>query len=368
MAQNGTLTEKFAERIRKEVRSGRWNGKPLLSERALSERYGISRVTVRRGLKRLCAEQLVESRPGRGYFVVPGSAGPRRPKGTRAVLFVHADPAGGATLDAMHAGIVNGAIAEAQRLGLEFYVTSQNPAGFRQTLAERWERDLRGVLLDWTGPELARFMLEADIPFVMVENDLEGLAVPAVIQDNAGGVRQALDHLAGHGHRRLALILTDDESVHPRQRLSGYREWLLPAGLAFNPGWVATGRIDAAGGREAAAAVLDCTEPPTAILVANREMLGGVIEELAARGLGWPADISLVVWGAPGADEPAGEHADVTYVTWSRQEMGRLAVLALEERVRSGRAERIVVRVPTRLVERGSVAAPRVQTEEEERK
>jgi DNA-binding LacI/PurR family transcriptional regulator len=74
--------------------------------------------------------------------------------------------------------------------------------------------------------------------------------------------------------------------------------------------------------------------------------------------------VSLAVWGAPGAGEPAGELANVTHVTWSREEMGRLAVLALEERVRAGRSERIVVRVPTRLTERGSVAAPRAGQEQ----
>jgi len=137
MADDGTLTEKSTEKVRSEIRSGHWNDKPLPSERTLSERYRISRVPVRRGFKRLCAENLVASRPGRGYFAVPGSGGRQRRKGARAVLFVRSDAIGLATLDAMHAGAVNGAIAEAQRLNSAFYVTSQSPAGFRQTLTER---------------------------------------------------------------------------------------------------------------------------------------------------------------------------------------------------------------------------------------
>ncbi len=358
MPEARTLTEQFTERLREELRAGRWKDQSLPSERTLSERFKISRVTVRRGLKQLCAERLVRSHPGRGYFALQGGGEPRPAAAGKAVLFVHCDLTGRPTLDALHTGIVNGALREAEKLGVELYATSQSAAELARALVERWERDLRGVLLDWANHDLAGLMAAKGIPFVMIENDLEDASTTAVIQDNVGGIGLVMDHLAGRGHTDVALVLSELEGVHPRQRLAGYREWLLRRGAPFNPAWVARSTLDPAGGREAAAAILDAGERPSAIVVCHREMLGGVMEELSARGLSCPEDLSIVVWGAPGAEEPAGGLAGLTYVAWDREEMGRLAVLALEERIRTGRTERMVLRVGLKLVERGSVRSP----------
>ena len=360
MPARNTLTNRFADRLRKDLYAGRWSSnRPLPSERVLAERYKISRVTVRRSLKLLCRERLIEVRPARGYFVLPGASGAGETSAGRAVLFVQRGVRDRPTLDSLHTSIVNGALAEAHAEGLEVYILCQHLPDFRRTLREQWGERLRGVLLDWARPDLAATLIEEEIPFVVVETDIEGLAVTSVIQDNAGGVRQALKHLHERGHRRIALILAEEDSVHARQRLGAYREFLLCAGLPPNPAWVARETLDEAGGRRAAAALLESAgERPTAVLAAHREMLPGVAAELAARGLSWPRDVSLVVWGEPEPGEPGGEIDDVTHVAWSKEAMGRLAVRALEERIKAGRPERLVMRIEARLVDRGSVGAP----------
>lgn len=65
------------------------------------------------------------------------------------------------------------------------------------------------------------------MPFVVVEDDVEGLPATAVIQDNVGGTHQALAHMAERGHRRLGIIANDRDQIHTRQRISAYREYLL---------------------------------------------------------------------------------------------------------------------------------------------
>jgi DNA-binding LacI/PurR family transcriptional regulator len=328
----------------------------------------MSRVTARRCLKLLCREQVVVARPARGYFPVSGPVEPEELRRRRSVLFYYVDGTGAPLLDSLHAGIVNGANAEAIRLGLDLYAVSRGPSDFQRTLSERWERGLRGVLLDWAIPALAEYLLRVNVPFVVVEDDLEGLPVTSVIQDNAAGMFQALEHMFERGHRRLAMIMNDLDTIHPRQRLAAYREFLLRSGLPANPGWVAKARAGADGSAAAAAAaaaVLDCGQVPTAIFVASRGLLGGVREELSRRGLRCPQDVSLAVWGDPGVEESAGELFGTTYVTWDGAEMGRLAMRALDEMARSGRSERMVIRIGTRLVDRGSVATPALGQQEE---
>jgi LacI family transcriptional regulator len=317
----------------------------------------VARVTARKGLQNLCAEHLLESRPGRGYFVAPGAVQRPREEG-RSVFFFFVDSTGRMLLDPLDTAIFNGALSEARRQHLEIYSTCQDPASFRRIIRRQKGKELRGVLLDWASPDLAKFMLDEGVPFVVVEDDLEGLPVAAVIQDNAGGARLAVDHLVAHGHRRIGMVVGSQRSVHPAQRVSGYRESMLRAGLKLAPELIARESAEEPGGRAPAAALLDLPERPTAIFLSNRGSLGGVLQEMAARGLQCPRDISLAVWGAPGSDRFPDADADVTYVTWNRGEMGRTAMLLLEERIRSGRAERTVCRIPGELVDRGSAASP----------
>ena len=360
MARSSPLSDKITTKLRTEIIAGKWLGVPLPSEREISQEHGVSRVTARRSLQNLCAEHLLESQPGRGYFVAPGAMDlKRRPEG-RAVFFFFVDSSGKMLLDPLDTAIFNGALSEARRQKLEIYSTCQDAAAFRRIIRSQKDKELRGVLLDWASADLAKFMLDEDVPFVVVEDDLEGLPVAAVIQDNAGGVGLAVDHFVERGHRRIGMVVGSKHSVHPAQRVSGYRESVLRAGLRLAPELVAREATEESGGRAPAAALLDLPERPTAIFVANRGSLGGVLKEMAARGLQCPRDVSLAVWGAPGSDDFPNDGAQITYITWDRSEMGRIAMLLLEERVQAGRAERTVCRIPGQLVDRGSVAGPSV--------
>src|SRR5512133_3885586 len=79
MVQRGRpLYEQVADALREEIRSGRYRpGEKLPSERELSERFEVSKVTARQAIVQLRAEGLVTSRVGYGVFVAePGP--PRR--------------------------------------------------------------------------------------------------------------------------------------------------------------------------------------------------------------------------------------------------------------------------------------------------
>jgi GntR family transcriptional regulator len=79
MVQRGRpLYEQVADALRAEIREGRYTpGDKLPSERELSERFEVSKVTARQAIVQLRAEGLITSRVGAGVFVaVPGP--PRR--------------------------------------------------------------------------------------------------------------------------------------------------------------------------------------------------------------------------------------------------------------------------------------------------
>ena len=63
-------TQTVANRIRQQILSGAWaDGRLLPSERDMASQFGIARNTLRRIIRQLEAEGLVESQPGRGSVV-----------------------------------------------------------------------------------------------------------------------------------------------------------------------------------------------------------------------------------------------------------------------------------------------------------
>jgi LacI family transcriptional regulator, repressor for deo operon, udp, cdd, tsx, nupC, and nupG len=361
MPRPATLAKDVAGRLRKEILDGRWNDRPLPSERALSAKLGVARLTARRALKRLCAEQLIEARPGRGYVLVSGVGADEAPPNGREIIFFFLDRSGKMMPSAIDAEILSGASVEARQKELVLYSTCQEPEAFRRIVRERKGSSLRGVLLDWARRDVAEFLLEAGVPFVVVEDDIEGLPVASVVQDNAGGTRAALEHLAELGHQRIGLVTSTFQSFHPIQRLAAYREFMLKSGLGVEPELISRAPGGAEGGRQAAARLLDLgkDKAPTAIYVASGGMVEGVAAELHSRGLSWPRDISLVVWSGAGELEPVREASGITHVSWDHRELGRMAMLALEERIRAGRPERMVFRIEAQLIDRGSTSGPR---------
>ena len=69
----GARAEEVRKRLEAAIRAGEFGlGDQLPSERQLVERFGVSRLSVREGVKGLIGMGLVEARHGAGYFVVGG--------------------------------------------------------------------------------------------------------------------------------------------------------------------------------------------------------------------------------------------------------------------------------------------------------
>jgi LacI family transcriptional regulator len=352
------LTESLAKMLRREIRGGKWRaGEPLPSERSLAESFGVSRVTARRCLQKLSAEGIVAARAGRGYFPIRSAVGPKSLRTRRSILYYYSNDGGAPALDSLHASIINGANAESMELGLSLYAVSRPADEFLRTLEEGWADTLRGVLLDWVTTPVAEALHHRGVPFVVVEDALEAFPVVSVIQDNTGGTTQALEHLAGRGHRRFGIVVNTLNRIHAQQRLAAYRAFLLRNGLPSSPGWVGILPDREASSSVAVASILDERDHPNGVFVSGQGLLPGVLDELARRGLRCPDDVSLVVWGDPHVDSLALAAPAITHVTWDGEEMGRLAIRALEQTVQEGTDGAMVMTVPTRLVDCGSVAA-----------
>lgn len=203
-----------------------------------------------------------------------------------------------------------------------------------------------------------RTLLSYGYRFVVVD-PLERVdeEIPAVSAAHSSGADQAVRHLLGLGHRRIAAITGPAGWVATEERLRGYHAALAAAGVLPDRQLVLESSFKIAGGRAAAARLLDLAKRPTAIFAFNDDLAIGAIQEARTRGLRVPDDLSVV--GFDDVEQATIVAPELTTVRQPLAEMGRMAVTLLWRLLENQRFETLHVELATRLVVRGSTAPVR---------
>lgn len=198
-------------------------------------------------------------------------------------------------------------------------------------------------------------LTEAGCPVVLVNSHLPG--VPRMLAANEQGAFDAVRHLHGLGHRRVAFIRGPDSVTTAVQRTAGYFRAVRELGLDDSADLVALGYFDESSGHAATRWLLSRPgPPPTAIFTTNDLMALGALEALAEAGLDVPGDVS--VFG--GDDNPLARYAR-PQLTTLRQDMyglGKAACRMLLNTLRDDPAEEVAT-FPVELVHRASCGPAR---------
>ena len=128
---------------------------------------------------------------------------------------------------------------------------------------------------EWLGRELGD-----ETPVVFVDRPPHGIEADAVLVDNAGGARTAVEHLIAHGHSRIACVADAPGLYTASERVAGYREALTHAGIAHDDALLKLGARDAADAEAAVNELLALPEPPTAIFAGNNRITVGALRAL----------------------------------------------------------------------------------------
>jgi LacI family transcriptional regulator len=213
------------------------------------------------------------------------------------------------------------------------------------------------VLPEESSDELAR-LLEHGYRFVVVDPRLPlDERVPSVSAAHASGADQAMSHLLGLGHRRIAAITGPRGWVATEDRRRGYHAALAAQGILPEPALEVEADFEIGPGRDAAGHLLDLHDPPTAIFAFNDNLAIGALQAARDRGLRVPGDLSVV-----GFDDVEPATIVTPMLTTVRQplaEMGRTAVSLLMRLLERQRFETLRVELATRLVVRESTGPPR---------
>jgi LacI family transcriptional regulator len=182
-------------------------------------------------------------------------------------------------------------------------------------------------LLDHEASNHLLRVYEQGFPVVILDDQSLHGRIPWIGPDNRIGAYEAVRHLIGLGHRRIAHIHGPAQYQCSFDRFAGYRQALEEAGIAFELALVTQGDFTTPGGQEAAQQLLELPNRPTAIFAANDQMAYGVLLATQARGLRTPDDLAVI--GFDDITVLAPMRPTLSTVRQPFQEMGRRAAETL---------------------------------------
>lgn len=116
---------------------------------------------------------------------------------------------------------------------------------------------------------------------------------PVVRTDHSGPVEEAVERLAGLGHRRVARVTGPSGLLHTQHRT---RTLLAAAAQHDMTATVVEGDYTERAGVELTRQLLEAQDPPTAVLYDNDVMALGGLGAAAQAGVDVPSQLSVVAW------------------------------------------------------------------------
>jgi LacI family transcriptional regulator len=141
-------------------------------------------------------------------------------------------------------------------------------------------------------------LVHAGFPLVAMDNAVPDVPVHCVKYDDVAGARMAMDYLFERGHRNIAYLQWRPEYQTVKDRLNGFADSYRQRGMAFNPQYIVS--VPASLGDwsiEPIRAMLEMSEPPTAVFAENEIMAMACISALGRLGKRIPEDLAVMSFG-----------------------------------------------------------------------
>jgi LacI family transcriptional regulator len=207
----------------------------------------------------------------------------------------------------------------------------------------------------------------AEIPVVLINRLAQDYSFPSVTVDNERGVRMAVSHLAGLGHRRIAHIAGPQEMSTGLSRYRGFVTAMESSGLPVDSDLVVFAKafsveeglrctrllLDRGAGRAGQVAQTG-QAGCTAIAAANDMLAMGCYSALDEAGLSCPEDMSVVGFN----DMPFIDRLrpPLTTIRFPHYQVGTEAAQLLLERIAEHTAPVKILYLAPELIIRGSTA------------
>jgi LacI family transcriptional regulator len=269
-------------------------------------------------------------------------------------------------------------IARAQDYDVIITNSEEDPRLERRAVETMLQRRVDGLLLAPTELDKVRHLeavLVSGLPIVQIDRSVRGLAADAVLIDNVGAARDAVNHLIERGHERIGLLTAGlaegdpiaqldavaTDPVHaqtPLSRAVGYLSALRSAGLPVETRLIASASSAARYADRAEAAVaglLTQPDPPTAILAVDGMLTLCAFEAVQDSGLRFPDECTVL--GFDDLDWTRIVRPRVTVVAQPAYDIGATAARRLLARLAGDNSPPQTLLLETSLVVRESTTS-----------
>lgn len=225
--------------------------------------------------------------------------------------------------------VIQGVELEANRRGYHVLLSSVEQ-GATQLPAMVTEQQVSGLVVVGGGDisdTYVQLLMDTGLPLVLVDNIVEGLAIPCVLADNVTGAYLATRHLIDLGHERIALLEGPPKYKTLVERKEGYLRALDRVDRTVDPHLLIKplhGSLRKGYCETQALLALRREQWPTAIFAISDKTALGALDALRDAGLRVPDDMVLV--GFDDIGESAHVTPPLTTVRVPTQMMGEVAV------------------------------------------
>jgi len=191
-----------------------------------------------------------------------------------------------------------------------------------------------GLIILWPRLDIGFLedLIPDQLPLVLLNTAVRRSRFQTLSFDNRGGAYEAVQHLAEHGHERIAVLTGGAKNYDAQERLAGYRKAVDDLDLVGSSALEVEGAFTRESGRASIDRFLDLEPRPTALFAANDSMALGALRGLHEAGLDVPGDVALVGFD----DIPTARYVtpSLSTVHVPTQELGEQAMHHLLARMR----------------------------------
>lgn len=194
--------------------------------------------------------------------------------------------------------LIRGIVTQANRSGYDVLISSgANEKEEVEAVARLLKgRRVDGAILLYSRNDdpVIEFLHANNYPFVIVGRSNDHPDVLSVDTDNVQAAYDATKHLISMGHERIGFVSGPPNLTVSQDRMKGYQNALIDAGLEMRPEWIVEGEFLQDSGYRAMSFIMSLPNRPTALVVVDDMVSFGVLRGLHELNFKVPDDICLV--------------------------------------------------------------------------
>ena len=202
------------------------------------------------------------------------------------------------------------------------------------------------------------------LPFVMLHRKIAGIEADVVRSDSRAGAFALTTRLLERGWQRIAYVGGPLASSLGQDRLAGYRDALIGAGITPDPALIKLGVHKQQSGYDLVTELVQMRPLPEAICIGNSRLALGALHALTEAGMRVPQDLTIAAFFEISSliDDSRLVATPLIVATQPAYQIGRLGIRRLLERIagQHGAAEDILLSVD--VADRAGYSVPLVSS------